>query len=225
MKRRRAEQVPPSRGREVEMAQEISPKPKRQKVDVLEAARQRREVEESTVRKQRQNEEASRAAIQDMTLDQMKTLAVIEEMEVPLNHDRTISTGEGSRWDERWNGRKNFKRFHRNGDAHAPRHPIRPFFVPLEELRQKSFGIGDRYWEGSNHESADEDSRTSQHERRDRGQVMATSQRETTGSPEPSSRAEPSSTLLPMSRKRGREVQDSDSGEEPRFRFRRKKNN
>jgi hypothetical protein len=49
-----------------------------------------------------------------------------------------------------------------------------------------------------------------------------TSQRETTGSPEPPGRTETSSTRLPRSRKRGREARDSDSGEEPRFRFRRK---
>jgi hypothetical protein len=120
----------------------------RKEVDVLEAAREHREAEEDVARR---DQEALRETIDGMEIDQMKDLAIVEEMEVtqpPGRHSRTQVYGDtGSRWDGRWNGRKNFKRFRRRGVGDSGQ--VRrggTVIVGLEEVRKKDFGIGDGYW-------------------------------------------------------------------------------
>jgi hypothetical protein len=144
MKRRRAEMG--SQGyEEPKITYETARKPKRQKVDVLEAARRHREEEEATDRKP-EEEAFIQAAIENMTIEEMKGLVVVEELEVPLRGRRTPPSKETERWDARWNGRKNFKKFRRKGDAPVPRMRIQKVIVPLEEVKRKDHGSGDHYW-------------------------------------------------------------------------------
>ncbi|KAI9872672.1 MAG: hypothetical protein M1830_001310, partial [Pleopsidium flavum] len=120
-------------------------KPKKE-VNIQEVVRERREAEEEAARR---DEESLRETLDGMDVDQMKNLALIEEMEVQKCVDRPARSeahhGHDSRWDERWNGRKNFKKFRRRGDPNQPRRG-QSVIVPLEEVKKKDFGIGDEYW-------------------------------------------------------------------------------
>ena len=117
---------------------------KEKQVDVLELARSRREAEEEAARL---DAESLRNAMEGMDVSAMRDLAHVEEMDVRLRTDISTTQVEepGRRWDDRWNGRKNFKRFKRRGGAEAPirGHKV---IVQLEEVRKKDFGIGEEYW-------------------------------------------------------------------------------
>lgn len=112
-------------------------------IDVLEVARQRREKEEEMARAER---EALQEAMDGMDINQIRNLAIIEEMDVQRSAPPGASAhgDEGNRWDDRWNGRKNFKKFRRRGEG-GPR-VLNKVIVPLEEVKKKDFGIGDEYW-------------------------------------------------------------------------------
>ncbi|KAF3762145.1 hypothetical protein M406DRAFT_347383 [Cryphonectria parasitica EP155] len=51
---------------------------------------------------------------------------------------------EERRWDPRWNGLKNFKKFRKQGDRQV--RPQAKVIISLEPVRMKEYGIGDDYW-------------------------------------------------------------------------------
>ncbi|KAL4962195.1 DNA damage response protein RcaA [Aspergillus stella-maris] len=213
MKRRRAETSQRSLGESSTRPKpESAPRPKRQKLDVLEAARQHREAEEDAARQRRQQEdELLQTSLQDVDVEKLKGLAIVEEMELPER-----PADDNNRWDERWNGRKNFKKFCRKGDPSQQRRRIQTVIVPLEEVARKDFGIGDHYWV-SNSRSSGPSAPESRLERE-------ISDVESEPSQQPSvPRSESRTTATQRSQKRPREVQDSDSDDELKFRFRRRR--
>ena len=116
-------------------------------VDIKSAVRERRKAEDQAAR---QDEESLRSIEADMNIEEMKRLAVVEEMPLPPRSDRPTrhdanGTTPNDRWDDRWNGRKNFKKFRRHGEAANARrgHTV---MIPLERFKQKDFGIGEEYW-------------------------------------------------------------------------------
>jgi nijmegen breakage syndrome protein 1 len=118
-------------------------KPKKEsKIDVLEVAKSRREAEEEAARK---DAESLKEAMEGIDIHGPAHLVDCEEMEIKPRETRaTTSRGASDRWDENWNGRKNFKKFRRKGEAPAMRgHRL---LVPLEETKKKDFGIGEEYW-------------------------------------------------------------------------------
>ncbi|RJE23750.1 hypothetical protein PHISCL_03890 [Aspergillus sclerotialis] len=145
MKRRRAETE--KREQTPHIEREATPKPKRQKLDVLEAARQHREAEEGADRERRQAEDASlHASLKDVNVEKLKNLAIVEEMEIPARERPARTHTEDNRWDENWNGRKNFKKFRRKGQPNQPRSRIQTVIVPLEEVTRQEVGYGDHHW-------------------------------------------------------------------------------
>ena len=120
-------------------------KPKKE-VNIQETVRERREAEENAARR---DEESLKGNLDGMTVEQMKNLVVVEDMEFPERKDRPQRMGRdahaSSRWDERWNGRKNFKKFQRRGEGTAVRRG-QSVIVPLEEVKKKDFGVGEAYW-------------------------------------------------------------------------------
>lgn len=126
-------------------APEKKRKPKKE-VNIQEVVRERREAEEEAARR---DEESLRQTLDGMDVDQMKNLALVEEMEVGRRTDRPTRPdaqhSSDNRWDEHWNGRKNFKKFRRRGEPNQPRRG-QSVIVPLEEVKKKDFGIGDEYW-------------------------------------------------------------------------------
>lgn len=117
----------------------------KKEVNIQEVVRERREAEEDAVRRE---EESLRESLDGMHVEDMKNLAVVEEMNLPDRSDRPgrqINGTSNSRWDDAWNGRKNFKKFRRRGEG-APARRGHSVIVPLEEVKKKDFGIGEEYW-------------------------------------------------------------------------------
>jgi hypothetical protein len=203
-----------------------APKPKRPKMDVLEEARKHREEEE----KQRQETEHPQGS-QDVNIEELKNLAIIEEMDVPLRKQSAREIEDSDRWDDRWNGRKNFKRFRRKGDPQHSRQRIQTVIVPLEEVTRRDFGIGEYQWVSKSSTKTPEVSQPAERGesasvREERAELIVSRPElsvpaSTTPDPAPSQ----SSVSRARSQKRPRQSQanDSDSDEELRFRFRRKR--
>jgi hypothetical protein len=116
--------------------------------DILELARrQREEAEALAAAKRRELEELPDDGIDYAAI---RALHIIEECEVRFpepggangrNRDQEIADG---RWDPQWNGRKNFKRFRKQGEAAGRQAPR--IIIALEEVKPKEYGIGDDYW-------------------------------------------------------------------------------
>ncbi|KAL6716660.1 hypothetical protein ACLMJK_006228 [Lecanora helva] len=126
-------------------AKEKSQKPKKE-INIKDVVRERREAEEEAAKR---DEENLRDTLDGMSIEEMKRLAVVEEMDIPNPRNRS-KRGEpngdtNGRWDERWNGRKNFKKFRRRGEGTIARRGT-SVIVPLEEVKKKDFGIGEDYW-------------------------------------------------------------------------------
>lgn len=123
----------------------------RPEIDVREAAKKRREAEEEIAQ---QDKAAFSATIDDEELRRIRE-TLVEEMEIPVRIAYPPTAHEvDSRWDENWNGRKNFKGFRRKGDAQWRQNHTQKIMVPLVEAKEQSFGIGRQYWDDSDSENA-----------------------------------------------------------------------
>jgi hypothetical protein len=126
-------------------------KPKKE-LNILEAARKARE--EAQARARADQEDLNTAGPDDVDLAEIRRLAIVEVIEPRKPAPPRPSDEEG--WDPRWNGRRNFKRFRRRGEAEVRRAPTKTI-LPLVEVKTKGFGIGDEYWleddDGSRKES------------------------------------------------------------------------
>ncbi|KAK2747403.1 hypothetical protein FQN55_005152 [Onygenales sp. PD_40] len=186
-------------------------KPKRAKLNVQEAARQRREaVDEAAMERQEQEIASFRAMTESVDIDRLRNLAIVEEMVLPTRSVQETAAPPSDRYDERWNGRKNFKKFRRRGNGTVVTHRLQPVIVPLEEVKRKDFGLGDGYWSTSQPRS------TSTHR-------VSTEPNEQTPITSQTIAHEKSPTPPPRINKRSRETRDSDSDDGLRFRFRRRK--
>ena len=116
-------------------------------VDVLGAAREHREAEDEAVRL---DEEALKAPIDGEEIGKMRDLVVVETMLVRTSAERSSRTenhtGERGRWDENWNGRKNFKKFRKRGTEHGQPRRGGTVIVGLEEVKKRGFGVTEEYW-------------------------------------------------------------------------------
>ncbi|KAJ6015932.1 hypothetical protein N7540_010523 [Penicillium herquei] len=229
MKRRREEIDQGRKGsRSTHTEANIVPKAKRAKLNIMEAARKHREEEEQ----QRKAEDAAFPS-QDVNVEELKNLAIVEEMEMPVREKPTNEAEESSdRWDDRWNGRKNFKKFRRKGEPVHARQRIQSVIVPLEEVTRKDFGVGEHYWVTSRKSPVrevelvddQENETTAARAQDDNADIQVGSQPSVglSASPEPTPEPQPAPSRS-RNQKRPREVRDSDSDEELRFRFRRKR--
>ena len=223
MKRRRAEMNETHHDRGASHAElEPAPKPKRAKLDVLEEARKHREEEEQQ-RKADQDVHPS----QDANVEELRNLAIVEEMDMPVRRPPMREEEPSGRWDEQWNGRKNFKRFRRKGEPRHARQRVQSVIVPLEEVTRKDFGIGEHAWVTS-HKSSERERPTQQEDRPASSHEDHAPLRSEASIPPASETPDPTPDPRPTfsrhrSQKRPRETRDSDSDEELRFRFRRKR--
>ena len=149
LKRRRLAEGKPSlppRSAPEKSASKAPPKKVRKDIDVLEIARQQQEKVEALAKAER---ESIQEQMEGMDIEAIRNLAIVETIEVkrlmptPRAHARA---DESERWDDKWNGRKNFKKFRRRGAAGSNTRDINRVIVPLEEVKKKDFGIGDDYW-------------------------------------------------------------------------------
>ena len=145
-RRQRGESTPPPPAPSSPKSTTAKPAAKKRKkeVDVLELARQQREKAEELARAER---ESLQEPLEGMDIAAIRNLAIIEEMPV-VRKDKSAKAsayGEhGGRWDDRWNGRRNFKKFrHKGREGGVLRSRV---IVPLEEAKKREFGIGEEYW-------------------------------------------------------------------------------
>lgn len=157
MKRHKTEAAARNGDRDAVVAQKIAEhkaqakKKKTKQLDVIAEIQKRREREQEEFR---QNEESLRMALDGVDIRELKDLAQIEEMEVPVRARpvRDTENGRGERWDPSWNGRKNFKKFRPQG-SRQDRPRLQRVIVALEEVPRKGQGIGDEYWLQTSHTS------------------------------------------------------------------------
>jgi len=148
MKRRRLARgepmLPPPPVKERQAAVQVPAKKPKKEMDVLAVAREKREEAEERERAER---EALQEKRESMDIEGLRDLAIIEEMEVKRTVPalRAARADESERWDDKWNGRKNFKKFRRRGAEGGPMRE--KIIIELEEVKKKDFGIGDEYWE------------------------------------------------------------------------------
>jgi len=119
---------------------------KEKEIDLIEIRRQQRERDEAAARAER---ESLQEDFDGMDIEQIRKLAIIEEMPIRRPNPRVQRTErpeDSDRWDEKWNARANFKKFRRRAGATDAR-GLHRVIVPLEEAKKKDYGIGDMYWE------------------------------------------------------------------------------
>lgn len=174
--------------------------------EVLELARLRREEEEARLAAEKRvltqpdNDEIDYAAI--------RALHIIEECPVRLPSERHGTRGreqdiaEG-RWDPQWNGRKNFKRFRKQGES-AGRPPAR-IIIGLEEVKAKEYGIGDDYW-------LENDKSTQRRQSQSQTQTTQGKSKEAEASPATADRAPPRRTVLAIDSSDEEEEEHEESG-------------
>lgn len=125
-------------------AAKAATKRKPKEIDVLAMAARHREDEEARARAEREDLAQLPA---DADLAEIRRLNIVEEMEVRApggaGRTREQDVADG-RWNPKWNGVKNFKKFRRRGEA-VGRQPAR-VIVPLTQVKNKEFGVGDNYW-------------------------------------------------------------------------------
>ena len=151
LKRRRIEEKDNNKQQEkpvepLKTLAEVGVKKPKKEIDIKDAVRKRREAEEEAARR---DEEFLKETLDGMDVSQMRNLAVVEEMELPdrtqLGPQRRSNGVDNNRWDPKWNGRKNFKGFRRQGQGNQARRG-ETVIVHMEEVKKKGYGIGEEYW-------------------------------------------------------------------------------
>lgn len=125
-------------------AAKAAPKKKKKELDVLAAAAKLREEQEALARAE-QEDLAHLPA--DIDLAEIRRLNIVEELELRPSAQATRTREQDiadGRWDPKWNGIKNFKKFRRRGEV-TGRPPARTI-IAVEEAVAKEFGVGDGYW-------------------------------------------------------------------------------
>ncbi|KAI5844556.1 hypothetical protein DFP73DRAFT_59387 [Morchella snyderi] len=108
-----------------------------------------RQIKQQEEEKARRAKEEELAAMDGLEVEKMRNLAIVEVMEVKPRTDKPIRGvygDDGDRWDDKWNGRKNFKKFRRQGRGGGMRTMRGSVMVNLVEHKGKDYGIGDGYW-------------------------------------------------------------------------------
>ncbi|KAL2263821.1 hypothetical protein VTK26DRAFT_4988 [Humicola hyalothermophila] len=162
---------PPTKSKKGQAGKGKGKKIKQEEDDILELARRRREEAEAQAAAERQTH--AEQADDEIDYAAIRRLHIIEDCEVHFpdknanNRSRDQDIADG-RWDPRWNGRKNFKRFRKQGDP--VRRSAPQIILTLEEVKPKEYGIGDDYWledEGSGRRKKDSQREAQVHTQQD----------------------------------------------------------
>jgi hypothetical protein len=114
-------------------------------IDVLGIAKKRREELEKK-RAEEDQERLQQIPDENVDYEEIRKLTLVEDVEIrrpPEARTREQEVSDG-RWDPRWNGRRNFKKFRKQGDVAG--RPTERVLVGLEPVAMKQYGIGDKYW-------------------------------------------------------------------------------
>ncbi|KAF2823319.1 hypothetical protein CC86DRAFT_372314 [Ophiobolus disseminans] len=114
-------------------------------INVREQTRLRVKEEED---RRKADEESLREALEGIDIAKIRDITQVVDMELRPRSDRVTprqSQADGERWNQDWNGRKNFKKFRRRGAERGLQ--ARKVLVPFEEAApKKGFGVGDAFF-------------------------------------------------------------------------------
>lgn len=113
--------------------------------DLLDLAIQYREEEEAIAQAERERL-ARELRDGDIDYEAIRRLTIVEPMNIRRPQERRTREQDiqEGRWDPRWNGRKNYKKFRKQGEMAA--RPQQRVMLSLEPARVKVHGIGNDYW-------------------------------------------------------------------------------
>ncbi|KAG6367841.1 hypothetical protein INS49_002036 [Diaporthe citri] len=117
----------------------------RQDEDILDLAIQYREEEEANAQAERERL-ARELRDGDIDYEAIRRLTLVEPMNIrrPQEHRTREQDIQEGRWDPRWNGRKNFKKFRKQGETAG--RPQQRVIMSLKPARVRVHGIGNDYW-------------------------------------------------------------------------------
>lgn len=157
-KRQKLAQGPGQVGtRKAETSQAAVKKTKKQReIDVLEVVKAQRDERERAAQQEQEHLEA----MGDVEDKAPSNLVTVVNIELPLRaRSKNIGKVNGVQadgWDPKWNGRKNFKGFHRKGEAVQRRGHAARVIVPVVPVQMGTQGLGEEYWSKTNEERARE---------------------------------------------------------------------
>lgn len=148
-RRRRGESTPPPPEPPKRKVKATSPKPvkvktkKEQQAEILEKTRLRHEKIEELA-----NQDKEVVNMDGFQLAELQSLAITETVELRSSGPapRAPRADDSERWEDKWNGRKNFKKFRRRGGPAINARDLGRTIVPLEEVKHKAAGVGEEYW-------------------------------------------------------------------------------
>lgn len=166
MKKRRIEEEQRATSHTPVPSRQATPQPVNKLTTAKEAKAKLADLHKTTrehaARLDAQRRSATRTYSQDiderepLDLAGLASLAIVEEMDIVPRRNREFtqtnsmngtSQTDNPRWDDRWNGLKNFKKFRRRGESAVdPGNRAPKVMVQLEEVKRKDFGIGESYW-------------------------------------------------------------------------------
>lgn len=133
-----------------EPARELSPKPvakekkaARKEIDILEVTRKKREEQD-----QRARDEAERLSHAMEGIDTAAIRNAITITSMPVRRTVPAPVRDDSRWDPKWDGRPNFKKFRKKGEGNT-RLLVNKVIVPLKKIKKNEWAKEDYWLEGA----------------------------------------------------------------------------
>ncbi|KAK6603649.1 FHA domain-containing protein [Botrytis cinerea] len=197
------------------VAPESAKKKEKKEVDILALVAQQRERAEAAAQAE---EKSLKQAVSTIDIEEMRKLTIVEDMEVKRSRPAPKTTrhmDEGDRWDDKWNGRKNFKKFRRRGAEDGPVRAHARVIVPLEEVKKRGNGTGDEYW---GLEGNDSDTQLRRNKGKGKGketQTQTPTEIQDTQTPISSSRSKAKPKSKPQPREINSENEDEELPENP----------
>ncbi|KAI9895077.1 MAG: hypothetical protein M1814_000302 [Vezdaea aestivalis] len=115
----------------------------KKELDVIAAARSRREEEDAAAASRQVQEFLSLGGVD---IGKLRDLAIIELMEVPNRRRQGNGLRKEIENEERWAGRKNFKKFRRHRAEDGSQTKGSRVIIPLQEALRNEFGLSDELW-------------------------------------------------------------------------------
>ncbi|KAF7918621.1 hypothetical protein BELL_0212g00200 [Botrytis elliptica] len=211
-RRERGEPTPPPPViKKEEVALESAKKKEKKEVDIEALVAQQRERAKAAAQAE---EKSLKQAVSTIDIEEMRKLTIVEDMEVKRSKPAPKTTrhmDEGERWDDKWNGRKNFKKFRRRGAEDGPVRAHARVIVPLEEFKKRGNGNGDEYW---GLEGNDNDTQPRRNKGKGKGKETQTQTQAEIATPETQTPISSKAKAKPKSKPQPREINSENEDEE-----------
>lgn len=104
--------------------------------------------QQEEAQRQRENELLRRQLLEgDIDLGEIRKATAVQPMQIRRREGQIERPSEQDRWDPRWNGLRNFKKFRKQADEEAGAVRAQPRkIVSLKPIKPKEYGLKDEYW-------------------------------------------------------------------------------